>query len=68
MRVAFVHDRDTGVKLFADKVWYIQTPSDIAAFLEKAGAEKWAQANNGNLLTYAEALKFVGDERFAQAR
>jgi NitT/TauT family transport system substrate-binding protein len=68
VRVAFVHDRDTGVKLFADKVWYIQTPSDIAAFLEKAGAEKWAQANNGNLLTYAEALKFVGDERFAQAR
>jgi NitT/TauT family transport system substrate-binding protein len=68
VRVAFVHVRDTGVKLFADKVWYIQTPNDIAAFLDKAGAEKWAQANNGNLLTYAEALKFVGDERFAQAR
>jgi hypothetical protein len=38
------------------------------AFLEKSGAEKWAQANNGNLLTYAEARKFVGGERLAQAR
>ncbi len=68
VRVAFVHDRDTGLKLFADKVWYIRKDNDIAAFLEKSGAEKWAQANNGNLLTYAEARKFVGGERLAQAR
>ena len=68
VRVAFVHDRETGLKLFADKVWYIRKDNDIAAFLEKSGAEKWAQANNGNLLTYAEARKFVGGERLAQAR
>ena len=68
VRVAFVHDRETGLKLFADKVWYIRKDADIAAFLEKSGAEKWAQANNGNLLTYAEARKFVGGERLAQAR
>ena len=68
VRVAFVHDRETGLKLFADKVWYIRKDNDIAAFLEKSGAEKWAQANSGNLLTYAEARKFVGSERLAQAR
>ncbi|HEY5707143.1 MAG TPA: ABC transporter substrate-binding protein [Terrimicrobiaceae bacterium] len=68
VRVAFVHDRETGLKLFADKVWYIRNGNDIAAFLEKSSAEKWAQTNNGNLLTYAEARKFVGGERFAQAR
>ena len=68
VRVAFVHDREAGLKLFADKVWYFRKDADIAAFLEKSGAEKWAQANNGNLLTYAEARKFVGGERLAQAR
>ena len=68
VRVVFVHDRETGLKLFADKVWYIRKDADIAAFLEKSGAEQWAQANNGNLLTYAEARKFVGGERLAQAR
>ena len=67
VRVAFVHDRESGLKLFADKVWYVRTGGDIAAFLEKSRAEKWAQANNGKLLTYAEARKFVGNERLAQA-
>ena len=67
VRVAFVHDRESGLKLFADKVWYIRTGNDIAAFLEESRAEKWAQANNGKLLTYAEARKFVGNERLAQA-
>jgi NitT/TauT family transport system substrate-binding protein len=68
VRVAFVHDRESGLKLFADKVWYIRTGNDIAAFLEKSRAEKWAQANNGKLLTYAQARRFVGNERLAQAR
>jgi NitT/TauT family transport system substrate-binding protein len=67
VRVAFVHDRESGLKLFADKVWYIRSGHDIAAFLEKSRAEKWAQANNGKLLTYAEARKSVGNERLALA-
>lgn len=67
-RVVFVHDRDTGLKLFADKVWYARSGGDVATFLEKSGAEKWAQDHHGDLLTYAEARKFVGGERLAQAR
>ena len=48
--------------------FYYFVHDDIAAFLEKSSAERWAQANHGNLLTYAEARKFVGGERIAQAR
>jgi hypothetical protein len=66
--VIFVHDRERRVKLFADKVWYSRKKNDLAAFLEKSSAEKWAQANKAELLTYAEARKFMGGERVAQAR
>lgn len=68
VRVSFVHDRESGLKLFADKVWYVRKDGDVAAFLEKSRADKWAQSNNGTLLTYAEARKFVGSDRLAQAR
>lgn len=68
VRVTYVHDRETGLKLFADKVWYARHGTDVAAFLEKSQAEKWAKTNQGELLTYAEARKFVGGERLAQAR
>ena len=40
VRVAFVHDRESGLKLFADKVWYIRTGNDIAAFLEKSACRE----------------------------
>lgn len=68
VRVTFVHDRDSGLKLFADKVWYVRKDADLAAFLEKDRADKWAKDNKGTLLTYAEARKFVGGDRLAQAR
>jgi len=68
VRVTFVHDRDSGLKLFADKVWYVRKDADLAAFLEKDRADKWAKDSKGTLLTYAEARKFVGGDRLAQAR
>jgi NitT/TauT family transport system substrate-binding protein len=68
VRVVFVHDRDSGLKLFADKVWFARKDANVAAFLEKSRAEKWAQENNGTLLTYAETRKLLGDERLAQTR
>jgi NitT/TauT family transport system substrate-binding protein len=67
-RVVFVHDRENGLKLFADKVWYVRSGDDIAAFLEQSRAEAWAQNKNGKILTYVEARKFVDAERVAQAR
>ena len=67
-RVVFVHDHENGLKLFADKIWYVRSGDEIAAFLEQSRAEKWAQKNNGKVLTYAEARKFVDGERVAQVR
>jgi NitT/TauT family transport system substrate-binding protein len=61
-----VHDRNSGLKLFADKVWFVRNDGDIAAFLEKDHAEKWAKDNEGTLLTYAEARKLAHGGSLAQ--
>ena len=66
VRVTFVHDRNSGLKLFADKVWFVRKDGDIAAFLEKDHAEKWAKDNEGTLLTYAEARKLAHGGSLAQ--
>jgi NitT/TauT family transport system substrate-binding protein len=55
VRVTFVHDRDSGSKLFADKVWYVRNGNDVAAFLEKDKAAQWAKTNGGTVQAYAEA-------------
>jgi len=56
-RVVFVHDRESGLKLFADKAWYVREGGEVSAFLEKAKAERWAQGHKGSLSTYADAGK-----------
>jgi NitT/TauT family transport system substrate-binding protein len=58
-RVAFVHDRVTGNKLFADKVWYVQNPQGLSAFLLKPAAEQWARDHGGAVLDYQAALRSV---------
>ena len=59
VRITFVHDNGTGLKLIADKVWYVRNGKDLAAFLEKSAAEQ--SAKDGSLLTFAEARKWVED-------
>jgi NitT/TauT family transport system substrate-binding protein len=54
-RVTYVHDAESGLKLFADKVWYVRTGEELAAFLEKSKAEKWAQSHTGTVIDFAEA-------------
>lgn len=68
VRVAFVHDNDSGLKLFADKVWYAESEGKIAAFLEKSAAEKWAAAQQGKVLTYADARQIINGNSIASAR
>jgi len=55
VRVAFVHDRSSGNKLFADKVWYVQSGGRLSAFLLKAAAETYAKKNAGSVLGYDAA-------------
>ena len=57
VRVAFVHDKTSGNKLFADKVWYVKERNGLAAFLLKDAAETYAAKNKGEVVAYNEARK-----------
>jgi len=59
-RVTFVHDRETGNKLFADKVWYVRDPGGLSAFLLKKSAEAWAAKHAGKIMGYDAARKAPG--------
>lgn len=67
-RVTFVHDRSTGNKLFADKVWYVKEAVEtreakgaggegLSAFLLRNAADEYAAKNNGAVIGFAEARK-----------
>jgi NitT/TauT family transport system substrate-binding protein len=58
-RVTYVHDAESGLKLFADKVWYVRTGEELAAFLEKSKAEKWAESHTGTIIDFAEARQLT---------
>ncbi len=57
IRVTFVHDRESGNKLFADKVWYVQNGGKLAAFLSRKSADAWAAKNGGAVLGFDGARK-----------
>lgn len=57
VRVAFVHDRESGNKLFADKVWYVEKDGKFSAFLLKDSAKAWAAKSGGNVVAFAAARK-----------
>ena len=53
VRVTFVHDRQSGNKLFADKVWYVKASGTLAAFLQRSAADAWAARNHGTVVPFA---------------
>lgn len=56
LRVVYVHDRNTGLKLFAKLAWFASdAKGGLAAFLLKADAEAWAKANGGAIHDFAAA-------------
>jgi NitT/TauT family transport system substrate-binding protein len=62
VRVAIVHDADSGLALQADKVWYLvpnaavtAKPEPSAAFLTKPAAARAAAAKGGSVLDFAAA-------------
>lgn len=56
VRVAFVQDRNSGLKLFADKAWYVrESDGGFAAFLLEEQAAAWAKEKGGTVLDYAKA-------------
>lgn len=57
IRVVFVHDRTSGLKLLANLAWYARSPSgQIDAFLEKEAAEKAARTNGGTVVNFASTF------------
>jgi NitT/TauT family transport system substrate-binding protein len=40
VRVVFVHDRQSGIKLFANRVWFVEKNGSLSAFLLKTDAAK----------------------------
>ena len=59
VRVTFVHDRLSGNKLFADKVWYVADKGTLAAFLLKASASDWAAKHGGSVVNFVTAQQGV---------
>jgi len=54
VRVGYVHDRNTGIKLFAHQAFYVKNgKGQISAFLSKQSADAWAKAKGGNVVEYA---------------
>ena len=59
VRVTFVHDRLSGNKLFADKVWYVHSGKELSAFLSKSAADDWAKEHAGNVVGFDAARQLA---------
>jgi len=59
IRVVYVHDRESGVKLFADKAWYVNQGGKLAAFLLRSSADAWASKNGGVVSSYTDVQRAV---------
>lgn len=57
IRVVFAHDRLSGIKLFAERAWFVGKGSNLSAFLLKTDAEHWAQEQGGTVMDYIDAQK-----------
>lgn len=56
VRAVFVQDHDSGLKLFASDAWYVRDAhGNVTAFLQKAGADAYAQRTSGAVVDYAAA-------------
>jgi len=60
VRVVYVHDRNTGIKLFAHQAWFVRdTKGSLSAFLLKNDAEAWAQTKGGRVQDFTVAKDSV---------
>jgi NitT/TauT family transport system substrate-binding protein len=66
-RVAFVHDRETGLKLFANLAWYVEDSGGWSAFLQRDAAEGHARQGNGKVAGFEEAKAAAAAARRAEA-
>ena len=56
IRVVYAQDRESGIKLFANKAWFVRSQNgELNAFLLKDGAERWSKQHGGTVLDFAAA-------------
>lgn len=69
VRVVYAHDRNTGIKLFANQAWFTRdAKGSLSAFLLKEDAEAWSKAKGGTVLDYAAASAAVATAPVASAK
>lgn len=60
VRVVYAQDRNTGIKLLADKAWYaVDKNGQINAFLSKGAATGWAKAQGGSVADFTAVKSTV---------
>jgi NitT/TauT family transport system substrate-binding protein len=52
VRVVFVHDRNSGLKLLANDAWFVTGGKEITAFLGRDAAQAWATKNGGKVVDF----------------
>lgn len=59
IRVTYVQDSQSGIKLLAHDAWFVQNKTGIYSFLLKHSAEEWAQTHDGKVLDFAAARSAI---------
>jgi NitT/TauT family transport system substrate-binding protein len=62
IRVIFAQDRLSGIKLFAERAWFVDKAGGLSAFLLKTDADKWAKDQGGSVIDYPDAQKAAANE------
>jgi NitT/TauT family transport system substrate-binding protein len=57
IRAIFAQDRLSGIKLFAERAWFVDKAGGFSAFLLKTDADKWAKDQGGSVIDYPDAQK-----------
>ena len=65
IRVVYAHDRNSGLKLFANDAWFVTAKNETSAFLSKESADAWAKQHGGSVATYAAVLDGSADRKLA---
>jgi NitT/TauT family transport system substrate-binding protein len=48
----YVYDKETGLKLFGHVAFYVQGPNGLSAFMKKGDAEKFSEAEKGQIVSW----------------
>jgi len=71
IRVVYVQDTNSGIKLLGSDAWFVHGRESVSGFLLKADAEAWARANGGKVLDFGAvktAFSGQGNRLAAQDR